>query len=98
MKSLDVEYLYKNSKTKLFVKLGKVKMIITLNFTGHKSNMKMLWSGIHSIINVKSNVGTSISSLNQNGVKVEEPKIMANIINPLLPSLLSPALPHGLHF
>ena len=43
--------------------------------------MKMLWSGIRSIINVTSNVGISISSLDQNGVKVEEPKTMANIFN-----------------
>ena len=42
--------------------------------------MKMLWSGIRSIINVTSNVGISISSLGQNGVKVE-PKTMANIFN-----------------
>ena len=36
--------------------------------------MKMLWSGIRSVVNVKSNVGISISSLYQNGAKVEEQK------------------------
>ena len=41
-------------------------------FSSHKSNMKMLWSGIHSIINIKSNVGILVCQVN--GIKVEEPK------------------------
>ena len=55
------------------VKLGKVKMITTLNIL-LDIDMKMLWSGIRSIINVKLNVGISILSLNQNGVKGKGPK------------------------
>ena len=64
------------------MKLGKAKLIITLNILlDNKSNMKMLWSRICSIINVKSNVGISIANLDQNGVKIEEPKRMADIFN-----------------
>ena len=41
----------------------------------------MLWTGIRPIINVTSNVGISISSLDQNSAKVEEPETMANFFN-----------------
>ena len=40
--------------------------------------MKMLWSGIRSIINFKSNVA---SWLSHDGLKVEDSKKMANIFN-----------------
>ena len=43
--------------------------------------MKMLWSGIRSIINSKLNLGSSISCLTHNGVKVDDSKQMANIFN-----------------
>ena len=43
--------------------------------------MKMLWSGIRSIVNFKSNVGCSISSLTRDGFKVDGSKEMANIFN-----------------
>ena len=81
-KSLDIEYLYKKFRNKIVSEIRKSKNdYYSLYFARHKSNMKMLWSGIRSIINVTSNVGISISSLDQNGVKVEEPKTMANIFN-----------------
>ena len=77
-----MEYLYKKFRNKIVSEIRKSKNdYYSLYFARHKSNMKMLWSGIRSIINVTSNVGISISSLDQNGVKVEEPKIMANIFN-----------------
>ena len=41
----------------------------------------MLWSGIRSIIKFKSNIGSSISCLTHNGVKVDDSKQMANIFN-----------------
>ena len=72
-KSLDMEYLYKKFRNKLVSEIRKSKNdYYSQYFVRHKSNMKMLWLGIASIINVKSNVGISISRLNQNGVKVEE--------------------------
>ena len=74
-KSLDMEYLYKKFRNKVVSEIRKSKNdYYSQYFSRNKSNMKMLWSGICSIINVKTNVGISISSLNQNGVKVEEPK------------------------
>ena len=81
-KSLDMEYLYKKFRNKVVSEIRKsANYYYSLYFARHKSNMKMLWSGIHSIINVTLNVGISISSLDQNGVKVEELKTMANIFN-----------------
>ena len=81
-KSLDMEYLYKKFRNKVVSEIRKSKNdYYSQHFAGHKSNMKMLWSGICCIINVTSNVGISISSLDQNGAKVEEPRTMANIFN-----------------
>ena len=81
-KSLDMEYLYKKFRNNVVSETGKSKNdYYSQYFARHKSNMKMLWSGIRSIINVKSNVGISISSLYQNGANVEEPKKMADIFN-----------------
>ena len=36
--------------------------------------MKMLWSGIRSIVNFKSNVSSSISSLTHDGFKIDDSK------------------------
>ena len=47
----------------------------------HKTNMKMFWSGIRCIINSKSNVGSSISCLTLNSVKVDDSKQMTSIFN-----------------
>ena len=72
-KSLDMEYLYKKFRNKIVCEIRKSKNdYYSQYFTEHKSNMKMLWSGIRSIINFKSNVGTSISCLNHDGVKTDE--------------------------
>ena len=43
-------------------------------FTKYKTNMKMLWSGIRSIVNFKSNVSSSISSITYDGFKVDDSK------------------------
>ena len=43
--------------------------------------MKMLWSGIRSIVNSKSNVGSSISSLIHNGTKIEDSKKWQTFFN-----------------
>ena len=43
--------------------------------------MKMLWSGIRSIVNFKFNVGCSISSHTHDGFKVDDSKKMADIFN-----------------
>ena len=36
--------------------------------------MKMLWSGIRSVVNSNTNVGLNISSLIHNGVQIEDSK------------------------
>ena len=77
-----MEYLYKKFRNKIVCEIRKSKNdYYSQYFTEHKSDMKMLWSGIRSIINFKSNVGTSISCLNHDGVKIDESKKMANIFN-----------------
>ena len=70
-----MEYLYKKFRNKVVSEIRKSRNDYYSQYLAkHKSNMKMLWSGIRSIINVKSNVGIGISNLYQNGAKVEEPK------------------------
>ena len=70
-RSLDMKFLYIRVKNEYYAE----------HFTKHKTNMKMLLSGIRSIINSKSNTGSSISCLTHNGVKVDDSKQMANIFN-----------------
>ena len=56
-----MEYLYKKFRNKIDSEIRKSKNdYYSQYFTEHKSNMEMLWSGIRSIINFKSKVGTSI--------------------------------------
>ena len=51
-------------------------------FEKHKTNMKMLWTGIKSIVNVKSKTQFSpISHLVNNGTRINDPVKMANIFN-----------------
>ena len=81
-KNLDMEYLYKKFRNKVVSEIrGSKNDYYEQYFTKHKSNMKMLWYGIHSIINCKSNAGSNISSLHHDGIKVDDSKKMANIFN-----------------
>ena len=50
-------------------------------FTEHKNNMKMLWSGIKSIINVKNNRLNNISQIVQNGKVIKNPQDIAQAFN-----------------
>ena len=80
--SLDMEYLYKKFRNKVASEIRKSKNeYYAKYFTKHKTNMKMFWSGIRSIINSKSNICSSIPCLTHNGVKVDDSKQMANIYN-----------------
>ena len=80
--SLYMEYLYKKFRNKVVSGIRKSKNEYYAEyFTKHKTNMKMLWSGIRSVINSTSNIGSSISRLTHNGVKVDDSKQMANIFN-----------------
>ena len=80
--SLDMEYLYKMFRNKVVSETRKSKNDYYAEyFTKHKTNIKMLWSGIRSIINFKSNVALNISCLSHDSLKVEDSKKMANIFN-----------------
>ena len=51
-------------------------------FDEHKSNMKILWKGIKSIISIKPGNAETISCLkDEDGTKVNDPVIMANEFN-----------------
>ena len=50
-------------------------------FTEHKNNMKMLWSGIRSIINAKNNRLNNISQIVQNGKVIKNPQDIAQAFN-----------------
>ena len=51
-------------------------------FEKNKTNMKKLWTGIKSIVNVKAkNQLSQISHLTDNGVRVTDPVKMANMFN-----------------
>ena len=81
-KNLDMEYLYKKFRNQVVSEIrGSKNDHYEQYFTKHKSNMKMLWSGIRSIINCKSDAGSNISCLHHDGIKVDESKKMANIFN-----------------
>ena len=67
----------------LYKKLRSGKVIYFKNyFEQNKTSMKMLWSGIKSIVNVYSKTQLScISHLTSNGMHVDDPVKMANIFN-----------------
>ena len=82
-KNLETEYLYKKFRNKVVSETRKNRIDYFNNyFNTHKNNMKKLWSGIRSIVNVsKNNNGIHISHLLQDGKEVDDPKKMANIFN-----------------
>ena len=80
--NLDTEYLYKKFRNKVVFEIRKRGNDYYNNyFNAHKNNMKKLWSGIRSIINVSSKSGYCISQLIQDGKEIDDPKKMANIFN-----------------
>ena len=69
-------YLYKKFRNKVVTEIRKSKNDY---YADYFTNMKMFWSGIRSIVNSKTNVGSSISSVTHNGTKIVPKK--ANIFN-----------------
>ena len=68
-----MEYLHKKRRKKVVTEIRKNKNDYYADyFTKHKTNMKMLWSGIQSIVNSKSNAGSSITGLIHSGTKIED--------------------------
>ena len=58
-------------------------------FVEHQSNMKMLWTGIRSIINIKSKQFYNTSQLAQNDEIVQNSKEISDIFNNYLLTLLA---------
>ena len=71
--SLDMEYLYKKFKNKIVTEIRKSKNDYYADYLPiHKASMIMLWSDIRSIVNSKSNVGSSIPGLIHKDTKIED--------------------------
>ena len=78
----DIKYLYKKFRNKVVSELRKSKTEYhTKYFDTHKSNMKQLWAGIRSIVELKYKVGSCISYFIHENVKVEDSKGTASIFN-----------------
>ena len=77
------KYLYKKFRNRVVAEIRSGKVTYFKNyFEQNKTNMKMLWSGIKSIVNVKSkNQFSRLSHLTNNGMRVDDPVKMANIFN-----------------
>ena len=78
-----MEYLYKKFRNKVVSEIRKSKVeYYTEYFNKYKSNMKMLWTGIRSIVDVKYKAGSTISHLiGADNAEVDDSKEMANIFN-----------------
>ena len=50
-------------------------------FQSHKDNVKKLWSGIRSIINIKQNCGFQVSQLMVDGSQITDPQKIASAFN-----------------
>ena len=76
------EYLHQKFRNRVVNELKSSRINYYNNyFTEHKSNMKMLWNGIKSIINIKGKKTYSISQLVKNGKAVKDPCKTAKILN-----------------
>ena len=80
--TLDNEYLYKKFRNRVVNEL-RASRISYYNkyFTEHKNNMKMLWSGIRSIINVKNARLNNILQIVQDGKIISNLKEIAQSFN-----------------
>ena len=79
----DNKFLYRKFRNRVVAEQrnNKIKYYKEY-FEKYKTNMKMLWSGIRSIVNVKNRSNHShISHLLQNGSGIQDPVKMENIFN-----------------
>ena len=80
--TIENEYLYKKFRNRVANELkASRKLYYHKFFEEHKCNMKMLWSGIRSIINLRQNDSPSFSQLIVDDKKVNDPKSIANTLN-----------------
>ena len=63
-RTLDNEYLYKKFRNRVASEINNSKKSYYHQFfSEHKGNMKMLWSGIRSVINIKQSTVPGIPQL-----------------------------------
>ena len=81
-RTIENEYLYKRFRNRIAneIKASK-KRYYHQFFSEHSGNMKMLWSGIRSIINIKKTALSGISQLVVDGNKITDPKEIASSLN-----------------
>ena len=80
--TIENEYLYKKFRNRADNELKASRKLYYHNFfEEHKCNMKMLWSGIRSIINFGQNDLPRFSQLIVDGKKVNDLKSIANTLN-----------------
>ena len=80
--NLNIKILYNKFRNRVDRELKKAKKShYTEYFSTHSSNIRKIWQGIRSIVNVKNKVNQGLSQLNINGKLIAEPKDIANHIN-----------------
>ena len=80
--TLDNEYLHKKFRNRVVAEL-KASRVAYYNhyFRNHRDNMKKLWSGVRSIINIKQNNTMKVSQLMVDGSEVTDPTDIASAFN-----------------
>ena len=80
------KYIYRKFRNRVVSEQHRGKInYFQRYFEKHKTNMKMLWSSIRSIVNVKTKTQlTQISHLLENVNRTDDPTKMANIFNNIL--------------
>ena len=80
--TLQNEYLYKKFRNRVVNELRTSKIdYYKKYFTEHRDNIKMLWNGIRSIINVQNSKFNNISQIIQNGQIIKNPKDIPESLN-----------------
>ena len=80
--TLQNEYLYKKFRNLVVNELRTSKIdYYKKYFTEHRDNIKILWNGIRSIINVQNSKFNNISQIIQNGQIIKNPKDIAESLN-----------------
>ena len=80
--TIDNEHLYKKFWNLVANELKTSRLAYhNQYFQTHKDNMKKLWSGVRSIINIKQNVNFQVSQLTVNGIEVTDPQKITSEFN-----------------
>ena len=80
--TIENEYLYKKFRNRVVNELKASRAAYHQRyFQSHKDNMKKLWSGIRSIINIKQNCGFQVSQLMVEGSQINDPQKIAFAFN-----------------